>query len=1015
MPQPAAVPQTGSAQFNPASSINKGYHLRMTPAIPATLPAELAQAHRHAQTCWNSALHEQRIENPQWDEAQLALCLRSFTLSQFLQQQACRDPAYFIAASNSGKLASSKQPHQYQQQLAALTGRCASEAELQQRLRMYRNRQYIRIIWRELNRLTDLDGTCQELSALADASLQAAYQWLYQQQTQQLGTPTGYHSEQPQHLVVLGMGKLGAYELNLSSDVDLVFTYPEAGETVGAKRSLDNQEFFTRLGQKLIRTLDSITPEGFVFRVDMRLRPYGSSGPLVHSFAAIEQYYQNQGRDWERYAMIKARVVAGDQAAGSQLLRILRPFVYRRYLDFSAIDSLRTMKQLIQQEVRRKDKQDNIKLGSGGIREVEFIAQAYQLIHGGRDLSLQQRHLLVTLDTLAIQGYMSTEAVVALKDAYTFLRYTEHGLQLIADMQTQQLPANEEDQARIAHIMGFEHWSGFLARLNDKRALVEQHFSNVVADPDGADEEFVGGEWLPVWLESIEEDSILQQLAQAGFAEPERAWQLLTQLRNCSQVRSMQRLGRERLDIFMPRLLLEAVSHEQPDLVLERVLPLIEAIARRSAYLVLLTENPDALSRVTVLCAASPWIASQLALFPALLDELLNAGRLYRPPQAPELAAELAERLLHIPEDDLEQQMDALRNFKLGHRLRVAASEIAGTLPLMKVSDYLTWLAEAILEQVLQLVWREMVRKHGRPRRFDHSRCVLDFIVVGYGKLGGIELGHGSDLDLVFIYDADPLAETDGARPIDGAQFYTRLGQRLISMLTTRTTSGALYEVDMRLRPGGESGLLVSSLSSFARYQEQEAWTWEHQALVRARVLTGCPRLRQQFDQVRHDVLARQRELHNLREEVSQMRAKMRITHATAATSGGLASNAFDAQYRFDLKQDAGGIVDLEFMVQYAVLAWSWQHPQLVIYTDNIRILDELGAARLLGAHDVHMLQEAYKAYRAAAHRIALQKQPAVVSGEQFQHERQTVMRFWRTFGLNYHPEPGPNDRELPI
>ncbi len=979
----------------------------MTPPIPSQFPAALEPALQHARSSWHSALQQQQLARPDWSRQQLEQCLRCFVLSEFVLQQACRDPAAFIRAHDSGELNAGLQPDQHLRQLRRLLADCADENQLQQLLRQYRNRQYVRIIWRELNRSTNLDGTCQELSALADACIETCYQWLYRQQAALYGTPVGHQCGQPQHLVVLGMGKLGAYELNLSSDVDLIFTYPQAGETSGSKRNLDNQEFFTRLGQKLIRALDNITNEGFVFRVDMRLRPYGSSGPLVHSFAAIEQYYQNQGRDWERYAMIKARVVAGDQAAGSQLLRILRPFVYRRYLDFSAIESLRGMKRLIQQEVRRKDKDDNIKLGSGGIREVEFIAQAYQLIHGGKDLSLQQRHLLVALDTLAIQGYMSTETVVALKDAYVFLRYTEHALQALADLQTQELPATGEDQARIANIMGFADWPQFLQQLNARRQLVQQHFNAVIADPEADDEEYIGAEWLPVWQNSIEESSILQQLAQAGFCDAAAAWQRLQQLHNSSQLRAMQRLGRERLDDFMPRLLAHAAEHEQPDLVLERVLPLIEAVARRSAYLVLLTENPDALSRVTELCAASPWIASQLALFPALLDELLNAGRLYSPPQAPQLAAELQERLLHIPEDDLEQQMDALRNFKLAHRLRVAASEIAGTLPLMKVSDYLTWLAEAILAQVLKLVWREMVRKHGRPQRFDHSLCEMDFVIVGYGKLGGIELGHGSDLDLVFIYDADPLAETDGARPIDGAQFYTRLGQRLISMLTTRTTSGALYEVDMRLRPGGESGLLVSSLGAFSRYQEQEAWTWEHQALVRARVVAGCPGLSQRFEQVRHDILARQRELHNLREEVSQMRARMRANHATAATGGGLGDNAFSPQSSFDLKQDAGGIVDLEFMVQYAVLAWSWQHPRLVIYTDNIRILDELQAAGLLGAQEVQQLQEAYKAYRAAAHRHALQKQQAVVSGEQFQQQRQTVMQFWRNFKLDYHPEPG--------
>ena len=804
------------------------------------------------------------------------------------------------------------------------------------------------------------------------------------------------------------MGKLGAVELNLSSDIDLIFGYPEGGETVGVKRPLDNQEFFIRLGQRLIKALDPITVDGFVFRVDMRLRPYGSSGALVLSFNALEQYYQDQGRDWERYAMIKARVVGGDQVAGAQLLDMLRPFVYRRYLDFSAIEALRTMKQLIQQEVRRKGMAENIKLGSGGIREVEFIAQAFQLIHGGRDLSLQQRPLLKVLRTLEGQGYLPAAVISELREGYEFLRYTEHAIQAIADRQTQMLPEGEEDQARIAFMLGFDDWSSFHAQLMYWRGRVAWHFRQVIADPDEDDEDedsdsemAVGGEWSPLWEDSQDEEAACRQLADAGFSDSTQALKRLTDLRNSPQLRAMQRLGRERLDAFIPRLLAQAVEHENPDLVLERVLPLVEAVARRSAYLVLLTENPSALRRLLTLCAASPWIAEQIARFPLLLDELLNEGRLFKPPLAPELAAELRERLTRIPEDDLEQQMEALRHFKLAHRLRVAASEITGSLPLMKVSDYLTWLAEAILEQVLALAWRHSVAKHGTPQRPDGTLCDPGFIIVGYGKVGGIELGHGSDLDLVFIHDGDPQAETDGAKPIDSAQFFTRLGQRIIHLLTAQTTSGQLYEVDMRLRPSGASGLLVSSLGAFDRYQKNEAWTWEHQALVRARVLVGSQAVGVEFEKVRAAVLGRERDLPKLRAEVSEMRAKMRDNLGTKATAAGTAANAFDATAAFDLKQDAGGIVDIEFMVQYAALAWSREHPALLRYTDNIRILEGLEQAGLIADSDANLLREAYKAYRAAAHRQALQKEAGVVSGDQFQAERREVRRIWAELGLS--------------
>ncbi|MGE8496604.1 MAG: bifunctional [glutamate--ammonia ligase]-adenylyl-L-tyrosine phosphorylase/[glutamate--ammonia-ligase] adenylyltransferase [Pseudomonas sp.] len=941
-----------------------------------------------------------------WPDARREAWRRVSAASDFVVQQAARDPLMLLGLADSGELERSFGAGELRSQLATGLAECADEDGLSRTLRRFRNRQQVRIIWRDISRQANLVETCRDLSELADTCIDLAYQWLYPRHCTQFGTPIGRRSGEAQHMVILGMGKLGAHELNLSSDIDLIFGYPEGGETEGVKRPLDNQEFFIRLGQRLIKALDAITVDGFVFRTDMRLRPYGSSGSLVFSFNALEQYYQDQGRDWERYAMIKARVVGGDQVAGAQLLEMLRPFVYRRYLDFSAIEALRTMKQLIQQEVRRKGMAENIKLGAGGIREVEFIAQAFQLIHGGRDLSLQQRSLLKVLATLEGQGYLPPAVVAELLQGYEFLRYTEHALQAIDDRQTQMLPDDPKDRARVAFILGFDSWDAFHERLMHWRGRVDWHFRQVIADPDededgSAAEETVGGEWMPLWSDAQDEEAACRQLAEAGFSNPQSAWQRLAGLRNGNQVRAMQRLGRERLDAFIPRLLAQAVEHDNPDLVLERVLPLIEAVARRSAYLVLLTENPSALQRLLTLCAASPWIAEQIARFPLLLDELLNEGRLFSPPLAPELAAELRERLIRIPEEDLEQQMEALRHFKLAHSLRVAASEIAGNLPLMKVSDYLTWLAEAILDQVLALAWRHTVARHGTPRRADGSPCDPDFIIVGYGKVGGLEFGHGSDLDLVFVHDGDPQAETDGAKPIDGAQFFTRLGQRIIHLLTTQTNSGQLYEVDMRLRPSGASGLLVSSLGAFQRYQESEAWTWEHQALVRARVLVGCSRVGKAFEAVRAAVLGRERDLQGLRTEVSEMRAKMRSTLGSAITAAGTAANAFEATSPFDLKQDAGGIVDIEFMVQYAALAWSHQYPELLEFTDNIRILEGLERTGLVNGDDARLLREVYKAYRSAAHRQALQKQPGVVSGDQFHEERRSVLRIWRELGLN--------------
>jgi glutamate-ammonia-ligase adenylyltransferase len=979
----------------------------MTLPVLAELPAILLPLVTRSEQSFRTAVAALEDDHglANWTPERWAQFARVTAASEFVIEQSVRDPLMLLALVQSGELDRAFAPGELCTQIAAAVNAAQNEDELGRALRRQRARHQVRIIWRDLTRQADLVQTCRDLSDMADATIDQAYQWLYSRHCEQFGTPTGRRSGEPQQMVILGMGKLGAVELNLSSDIDLIFAYPEGGETVGVKRSLDNQEFFIRLGQRLIKALDPMTVDGFVFRVDMRLRPYGSSGALVLSFNALEQYYQDQGRDWERYAMIKARVVAGDQVAGAQLLDMLRPFVYRRYLDFSAIEALRTMKQLIQQEVRRKGMADNIKLGSGGIREVEFIAQAFQLIHGGRDLSLQQRPLLKVLSTLEGQGYLPPAVISELREGYEFLRYTEHAIQAIADRQTQMLPDGAQDQARIAFMLGFADWDAFHEKLMFWRGRVAWHFAQVIADPDedegAASEVVVGGEWLPLWEEAQDEEAACRQLEEGGFADASKALKALAGLRSSPQLRAMQRLGRERLDAFIPRLLAQAVEHANPDLVLERVLPLVEAVARRSAYLVLLTENPSALRRLLTLCAASPWIAEQITRFPLLLDELLNEGRLFKPPLAPELAAELRERLTRIPEDDLEQQMEALRHFKLAHRLRVAASEIAGSLPLMKVSDYLTWLAEAILEQVLALAWRQTVAKYGTPLRTDGTLCDPGFIIVGYGKVGGLELGHGSDLDLVFIHDGDPQAETDGPKSIDGAQFFTRLGQRIIHLLTAQTNSGQLYEVDMRLRPSGASGLLVSSLGAFARYQENEAWTWEHQALVRARVLVGSQDVGQAFEKVRAQVLGKARDLAKLQQEVSEMRAKMRDNLGTKSTAAGTAANAFDATAPFDLKQDAGGIVDIEFMVQYAALAWSHSHPPLLRWTDNIRILEELEHEGLMPAEDASLLREAYKAYRSAAHRQALQKDPGVIAGDQFVEERRQVLRIWKEMGLS--------------
>lgn len=874
----------------------------------------------------------------------------------------------------------------YASRLQELLADVDDEAALLKTLRVFRRREMVRIVWRDFARLAGLEETMRDMTALADACISQALEWWHPRLCEELGQPVSAEGV-PQHMVVLGMGKLGAGELNVSSDIDLIFTYPDNGETRGKPRAMDNHEFFTRLGRKLIHALDQQTADGQVFRVDMRLRPWGQSGALALSFDAMEEYYQNQGREWERYAMIKARPVAGRPEDCARLMDCLRPFTYRRYIDFSAIESLREMKGMIGREVRRKGMQDNVKLGPGGIREIEFIVQSFQLIRGGQEPALRERYIRRVLHWLGEQGYLPGNAATELHEAYVFLRNTEHAIQGLEDRQTQMLPDSPVAQAAVAMVMGFADWPAFSIALQARRDTVSRHFSQVISSENDDDDTTPdSGEWQALWQGELPDEAALARLE--AFADPGQALVRVTALRESAAVRVMQSMGRERLDQFMPTLLAMIAGSEMPDESLQRALPLIEAVARRTAYLVLLMENRGALQQLVSLCSASPWIATQLVRHPALLDELLDPRTLYSVPDRAGIGRELSEHMMRVPADDLEQQMDQLRYFRLAHGLRIAACEVSGALPLMKVSDQLTWLAEAILCYALELAWADMEQRHGSPGGLgEDSR---PFVVIGYGKLGGIELGHGSDLDLVFLYDAPVNAMTSGERALDNASFFTRLGQRLIHVLTAQTTLGKLYEVDMRLRPSGASGLLVSTVEAFEQYQQKDAWTWEHQALVRARPVAGSPQVAGRFQQIRERVLCREPDLAALKKDVTGMRDKMRTQLLNAEEREGRGP--------FPLKQGPGGIVDIEFMVQYAALAWAWRYPSLLRYTDNVRILESLANEGLLDPDAATALKAAWIDYRMALHRQALQEQSGKVDADAFAGHRAAVIAQWQVW-----------------
>ena len=905
--------------------------------------------------------------------------------SDFVAERCTRHPRLLTDLTDSGDLQRTSGAGEYAARLARALEGVAEAADLGLRLRRFRGREMVRIAWRDLAGLADLAETTADLSALAEACLDHALAWLYRWQSAAQGVPTGADGR-PQALVVLGLGKLGAGELNFSSDVDLIFAYPGPGETRGTDRPVANDDFFTRLARQLIQVIGHPTADGFVFRVDLRLRPFGDNGPLVMSFDALESYYQEQGRDWERYAWIKARAVAGDRPAGEDLLRRLQPFVYRRYLDFGAFESLRTMKLMITQEVARKGLERNIKLGPGGIREVEFFGQIFQLIRGGVTPDLQERGIRKVLAVLAERGTISEDTRRELDAAYVFLRNVEHRLQEAADQQTHDVPREDAGMARLAAAMGFDTAAAFTAALDGHRHAVHGHFQMLLEAPEAEGHaSAVARELDTIWTQAAGAARASELLARVGYDEPGEVLRLLDHLRSDTETRALSLTGRQRLDRLIPLILREASHASQPLSALRRILDLVRTVERRTSYLALLLEYPAALRRLVKLADASPWIASFLAQHPVLLDELLDSRTLYRPPDRDALAADIRRRLAQAPADDLESQIEELCIFKQSNVLRVAAADVTGRLPLMRVSDFLSDIAEIAVNAVVDLAWDHLVERHGTPVcRLDGRPCERGFAVIAYGKLGGLELGYGSDLDLVFLHAGVDGPTRGGPRPIDTAQFFNRLGQRVIHILTSHTRAGKVYEIDTRLRPSGISGILVRHVEAFGDYQLNEAWTWEHQALIKARAVSGEALITARFDAIRAQTLARRRESTRLRADVIEMRERMR--RERSRPEAGV----------FDLKQDPGGMVDIEFLVQYLVLRLAQRHPELVQWTDNVRLIQTLIGATVLNEYTAHVLKHAYLIYRAAAHQLSLQAKPATVPAEKFDRLQQRIRQIWK-------------------
>jgi glutamate-ammonia-ligase adenylyltransferase len=791
----------------------------------------------------------------------------------------------------------------------------------------------LHLIMRDLGGLCDLTEVMHAMTALAELTVRRAHDFTMQSLVTQFGQPIGADTGAPQELLVIGMGKLGGGELNVSSDIDLIFTYPEDGETDGA-RTLSNHEFFSRLGRKLIALINDLTADGFVFRVDMRLRPYGDSGPLAMSFAALEEYLVAQGREWERYAWIKARVISPQESPRiAELEKLSLPFVFRKYLDFGAFDSMRKLHAQIRAEVARKDKHNNIKLGRGGIREIEFIAQVFQLIRGGRDAKLRIRPTQRVLHQIGLDGELDASVTERLDRSYIYLRDLEHRLQYLNDQQTQTLPEDETSQAIIANSMGYDSYAALLAELDPIRDFVSAQFEAVFGDKQESSE-------THGWHEGSDHEELSEMLQGLGYSDTNSLSDTLHQFRTGSRYRQLPDLSRQRLDALIPRFLTLCASEENRDDALRRSLTLLEAIARRASYLAFLAEYPKALPRLVRMLSASAWAGDYLTQHPILLDELLDTRELYDAPDWPALDAQLTTLLAEHP-GDTEREMDVLRQFQQAQTFHLLAMDLQDILPLEQLSDHLSDLADMILRHTLQLCWRDARKKHQ-----EHPQ----FAIIAYGKLGGKELGYASDLDLVFVYD-DP-------HP-DAGQIYGRLAQRINTLLSSHTVAGRLYEVDLRLRPNGESGLLVSSIEAFDEYQRKNAWVWEHQALTRARFCAGDATVGASFERIRNEILCLPRELNSLKSSILEMRQKMHDGHP----------NNTDL---FDIKHDSGGMVDIEFMVQFLVLAYASQHPELTANRGNLALLETAAELGLIEKSFSDGARELYRALRLTQHQMRL-------------------------------------------
>ncbi len=904
--------------------------------------------------------------------------------SPFIKRVCISQLGWLQRLLNSNGLNIDYQAENYVEQLKPVFTQANNIEELQCLLRQTRATAFARIAWRDLQKYATVQQTLNELSIFAQICIDKVLAWCFEWLKSRPYT-SEFERSLSQHVIIFALGKLGGYELNFSSDVDLVFAYYE-DITHTQDQHANSVSFYLKIVQLVIKVLTEQTQDGFVFRVDTRLRPFGNSGTLIPSLSAIDQYFQIHGRDWERYAWIKARSIAGNVQLGEHFLNEITPFIYRRYLDYGAVQSLREMKALVDQKARQKIAKEDVKIGQGGIREIEFIVQMFQLIYGGRNANLRIKSTLESLEYLGEIGMLANENVSNLTSAYLFLRKAENGLQIRDDQQIHILPTADQEKAQYAYLMGVDVWDEIYAEFTLHTSNVSKVFHELLQTDDASSNKSIDkyDDFVLLWRHIQDEKYCIGILTKYFTADIENIYKSLLAFMKNGIVQQLVPVARQRLDGFIPILLQHILRSDKPIIVLDRFIGILIKIVQRSTYISLLTENQSKLTKLFKLIEVSQWIAQYISTHPLLLDEVLRMDSSYEPPSLNEMQQQL-EVTLQTSNDDLERYMERLREYKHAQVLQVAAADIVEAFPVMRVSDHLSWLAETCINSAVKHAYKDLVAKYGEPVCDNDGEVYIpNLLIIEYGKLGGLELGYGSDLDLVFLHNSEgSCCETNGAKKLHNDIFFTRLVQRTIHLLTTITSAGKVFDIDIRLRPYGQSGPIVCSITSYENYLRNEAWLWEHQALIRARPVVNSKKISGDFIKIRQDVLCQPRDIEEVRKSIIEMRGKISAEHGSKDKT------------KFNIKKDKGGIVDIEFIVQFYVLSYANKHNKICEYTDNVRILDACTEVNLIKKESAQELKAIYLKYREHLHKLSLQLLPETIEVDAFAKERLAIQNYW--------------------